>query len=165
MLLLYLSRRMNTTRAHCKTGDAAPAFDLPDQSGKRHNLKDYKGKTVVLYFYPKDDTPGCTKQSCEFRDTHASFKKKNAVILGVSPDSPASHQKFIKKFDLNFPLLADEDKAVSSAYGVWKLKKFMGREYMGVERSTFVIGPDGILKTVIRKVKPEGHAKDMLKEV
>jgi peroxiredoxin Q/BCP len=153
------------TTAKLDIGANAPKFELPDQTGQTHKLSDYKGKTVVLYFYPKDDTPGCTKQACEFRDTQASFKRKKAVVLGISPDAPKSHQKFVTKFDLNFPLLADEDKSVCNAYGVWKLKKFMGREYMGVERSTFVIGPDGKLKNILRKVKPEGHAQEMLGEI
>ena len=153
------------TTDELKIGGKAPAFDLPDEKGNRHTLKDYEGKTVVLYFYPKDDTPGCTTESCEFRDIQADFKKKDAVILGVSPDGPASHQKFSAKFNLNFPLLADEKQELSNAYGVWKLKKFMGKEYMGVERSTFIIGPDGNLKKIVRKVKPEGHAAEMLGEV
>ena len=155
---------MNTTK-ELEIGAPAPGFDLADETGKRHTLKDYAGKTVILYFYPKDDTPGCTIESCEFRDVNADFEKKDAVILGVSPDSPESHEKFIKKFDLNFPLLADEEKTLCNAYGVWKLKKFMGNEFMGVERSTFIIGPDGKLKAILRKVKPEGHAQAMLKEI
>ena len=153
------------TTKELKVGDKAPAFDCEDQAGKRHALKDYKGKTVILYFYPKDDTPGCTIQACEFRDNIAKFKVKDAVVLGVSPDSPESHQKFIAKFGLTFPLLADTDKKVCEAYDVWKKKSFMGREYMGVERSTFVIGPDGKLKVVERGVTPKGHAAAMLEAV
>lgn len=153
------------TTKELKIGDKAPAFDCADQSGKRHALKDYKGKTVVLYFYPKDDTPGCTIQACEFRDTVSKFNSKGAVVLGVSPDSPESHQRFINKFGLTFPLLADTEQKVCEAYGVWKKKAFMGREYMGVERSTFVIGPDGKLKLVERGVTPKGHAAAMLESV
>ena len=155
---------MKTTAA-LETGASAPAFDLLDEQGRRHALKDYLGKTVVLYFYPKDDTPGGTIQACAFRDEQAKFAGKRTVILGVSPDSAASHKKFVKKFGLSFPLLVDEDKSLCRAYGVWKLKKFMGREYEGVERSTFVIGPDGKLKAVLRNVKPEGHAQALLESL
>lgn len=153
------------TTTELKVGDAAPAFDAADETGKRHRLSDYKGKTVVLYFYPKDDTPGCTTEACDFRDNYKAFLKKGAVVLGVSPDSAASHQKFKKKFDLPFPLLADEDKALCSAYGVWKEKSMYGRKYMGVERSTFVIGPDGRIKDLVRKVSVTGHAAAMLEAV
>lgn len=148
-----------------KAGDKAPAFEAVDENGKKHALKDYKGKTVILYFYPKDDTPGCTIEACEFRDALADFKAKGAVVLGVSPDGPASHKKFIGKFGLTFPLLADEDKKLCEAFGVWKKKQFMGREYMGVERSTFVIGPDGKLAHVERGVTAKGHAAAMLEKV
>lgn len=147
-----------------KPGDKAPAFDCLDEKGQRHALKDYKGNTLILYFYPKDDTPGCTIQACEFRDTLADFKKKGAVILGVSPDSAASHQKFIKKFGLTFPLLSDESHVVCEAYGVWGKKSFMGKEYMGVERSTFVIGGDGRLVYLERGVTPKGHAAAILEK-
>lgn len=150
------------TNKDLKPGDKAPDFSCLDQAGKKHSLKDYKGKTVILYFYPKDDTPGCTIEACEFRDNLAAFKKKDAVVLGVSPDTPESHQKFINKFGLTFPLLADTEKKVCEAYGVWKKKQFMGREFMGVERSTFVIGPDGKLKLVERAVTAKGHAAAML---
>lgn len=146
-------------------GSPAPEFDAVDQDGKRHRLADYAGRAVVLYFYPKDDTPGCTVEACEFRDELGAFSAKRAAVLGVSPDSGLSHQKFVKKFGLPFPLLVDADKAICKAYGVWKKKKFMGREYLGVERSTFVIGPDGKLKEVVRQVKPQGHAKAMLEAV
>ncbi|MDE2292620.1 MAG: thioredoxin-dependent thiol peroxidase [Elusimicrobia bacterium] len=150
------------TTKELKTGDKAPAFDCLDETGARRQLKDFKGKTVVLYFYPKDDTPGCTIEACEFRDSLAKFKTKKTVILGVSPDDAASHAKFIQKFGLTFPLLADVDRKVCEAYGVWKKKSFMGREYMGVERSTFVIGPDGKLVHVERGVTAKGHAAAML---
>ncbi|TPW20109.1 MAG: peroxiredoxin Q/BCP [Elusimicrobia bacterium] len=148
-----------------EAGDKAPAFDCPDETGVKRTLKDYKGKTVVLYFYPKDDTPGCTVEACEFRDSVAKFKAKGAVVLGVSPDSPESHKKFIAKFGLTFPLLSDADHAVCEAYGVWKEKKFMGRVYMGVERSTFVIGPDGKLVYVENGVTAKGHAAAMLERI
>jgi peroxiredoxin Q/BCP len=146
-------------------GARAPQFSLVDQDGTTHTLKSYKGKTVILYFYPKDDTPGCTKEACDFRDRQTQLKKKGAVVLGVSPDAPAKHLKFIKKYDLNFTLLSDEEKTVCEDYGVWQLKKFMGREFMGVVRSTFVIGPDGKIKEAVRKVKVDGHADAMLEAI
>lgn len=143
-------------------GDAAPAFEALDETGKRHALRDYKGKTVVLYFYPKDSTPGCTTEACDFRDLSPKYAKKGAVVLGVSADSAKSHQNFKTKQSLNFPLLVDEDKALAKAYGVWKEKSMYGRTFMGIERSTFVIGPDGRLAQVIRKVSVAGHAAAVL---
>lgn len=151
--------------AEVQAGDAAPAFEATDELGKRHSLADYKGKTVVLYFYPKDNTSGCTTESCDFRDNYKAFLKKGAVVLGVSPDSPKSHQNFKTKLSLPFPLLADEDKKLCQAFGVWKEKSMYGRKYMGVERSTFVINPDGRIKDAIRKVRVLGHAKAMLEAV
>lgn len=146
-------------------GAKAPAFSALDQTGKTISLADFKGKTVVLYFYPKDDTPGCTTEACSFRDEHAALKKKGAVVLGVSPDSPKSHLKFVDKFTLPFTLLADTDHKIAEAYGVWVEKSMYGKTYMGVERSTFVIGPDGKLKAVYRKVKPAEHVADVLAEL
>ena len=143
-------------------GDKAPALSLPDQSGEPVSLKDFAGKQVVLYFYPKDDTPGCTTESCDFRDAATPIKKAGAVILGVSLDDKASHQKFIKKFDLPFSLLSDEEAAVSKAYGCYKEKNMYGRKYWGIERSTFVIDQAGKLKAIFRKVKVDGHADDVL---
>ena len=143
-------------------GAKAPAFSAPDQSGKIVSLSDFKGKKVVLYFYPKDDTPGCTTEACSFRDEHSAFLKKGAVVLGVSPDSAKSHTKFIEKFSLPFPLLADEDKKIANDYGVWVEKSMYGKKYMGVERSTFVIGGDGKLLAVYRKVKPAEHTSEVL---
>ena len=143
-------------------GNKAPELAIPDQDGKTVTLKDLKGKQVVLYFYPKDDTPGCTKESCDFRDSMASIKKTGAVILGVSLDGQASHQKFIKKFSLPFPLLSDESKTVSKAYGVYKEKSMYGKKYWGIERSTFVIDKDGTLKSIFRKVKVDGHVDEVL---
>jgi peroxiredoxin Q/BCP len=143
-------------------GAKAPAFSAPDQSGKTVSLGDFKGKKVVLYFYPKDDTPGCTTQACSFRDEHSVFLKKGAVVLGVSPDSAKSHTKFIEKFSLPFPLLADEDKTIAQAYGVWVEKSMYGKKYMGVERSTFVIDGDGKLAAIYRKVKPAEHIAEVL---
>jgi peroxiredoxin Q/BCP len=145
-----------------KEGDKAPAFDVATSGGGRLSLADYKGKNVILYFYPKDDTPGCTKEACAFRDDFAAFKKKGAVVLGVSPDSVKSRDKFVTKFKLPFTLLADEEKTIAQAYGVWGQKVFMGRKYMGVHRVTFLIGPDGVIKKIWPKVKPEEHAAEVL---
>jgi len=153
------------TATELAVGDAAPDFALTDDQGKPHKLSGYRGKTVVLYFYPKDNTPGCTQEACDLRDSHAKFRRKDAVVLGVSPDSEASHAKFKGKFELPFPLLADVDRKVCNAYGVWKEKSLYGRKFMGVERSTFVIGPDGKLTAVMRKVRVAGHAADLLARV
>jgi len=143
-------------------GDNAPDFSLADQNGAVHTLKQYAGKWVVLYFYPKDDTPGCTKEACSFRDNLGAVTKKGAVILGVSGDSTASHKKFATKYDLPFPLLADTEKAVINAYGVWKEKNMYGKKTMGVERSTFLIDPAGKIAAEWRKVKVDGHAEEVL---
>jgi len=143
-------------------GEKAPTLSLPDQSGDRVSLKDFRGKQVVLYFYPKDDTPGCTTESCDFRDASAPIKKAGAVILGVSLDGKESHQKFIKKFNLPFTLLSDEDAAVSKVYGCYKEKNMYGRKYWGIERSTFVIDQAGKLKAIFRKVKVTSHVDDVI---
>ena len=143
-------------------GKAAPQFTLSDAKGKKVALRDLKGKNVIVYFYPKDDTPGCTKEACDFRDSNAKIKRQGAVILGVSPDKVAKHEKFIDKYDLNFPLLADEDKKTCEAYGVWKEKSMYGRKYMGVERSTFLIGKNGKIVRAWRKVKVTGHSDEVL---
>jgi peroxiredoxin Q/BCP len=145
-----------------KEGTIAPAFELTNDVGETVRLKDLRGKQVVLYFYPKDDTPGCTKEACGFRDDYSRLRRAGAVILGVSPDSARSHTSFKEKFDLPFPLLADEDKKVCKLYGVWGKKKFMGREYMGVRRTTFLIGPDGKIARVFENVKADGHSQEVL---
>ncbi len=145
-----------------EAGSKAPDFSLADQTGKTVRLKDFKGTPVVLYFYPKDDTPGCTKESCEFRDAESAIRKAGAVVLGVSLDNEASHQKFIAKYSLPFSLLCDEGAKVSKAYGVYKEKNMYGRKYWGIERSTFVIDGTGVIKTAFRKVKVDGHAKEVL---
>ncbi|MDA1313990.1 MAG: thioredoxin-dependent thiol peroxidase [Acidobacteria bacterium] len=145
-----------------KVGNKAPEFAGVTDTGDKINLKDLRGKTVVLYFYPKDNTPGCTTESCDFRDSFAAFKKKNAVVLGVSPDSVKSHEKFKTKFELPFPLIADEDHSIAEKYGVWKEKSMYGRKYMGIERSTFVIAPDGKVAAIFDKVKVKGHVDDVL---
>jgi peroxiredoxin Q/BCP len=142
--------------------DKAPEFSLLDQDSKQVSLKDFKGKTVVLYFYPKADTPGWTVETSEFRDEYKKFQKAGAVVLGMSPDKPASQKKFADKYDIPFPLLADTDKKVAIAYDVLKEKNMYGKKVMGIERSTFVIGPDGKLKNIMRKVKAEGHAAEVL---
>lgn len=139
-------------------GKAAPAFTLATDTGETLSLQDLKGQKVVLYFYPKDDTSGCTAQACEFRDSMPRFTNDSAVILGVSPDSVKSHQKFKLKYELPFTLLADTEKTVAEAYGVWKEKSMYGRKYMGVERTTFLIDASGILRQIFEKVKPAGHA-------
>ena len=143
-------------------GKAAPAFTLTNDAGRKVSLKDLRGKRVILYFYPKDDTPGCTTQACAFRDAEADFASADAVVLGVSKDNVKSHQKFKTKFKLNFPLLAD-DAGVAEAYGVWKLKNMYGRTYMGIERSTFLIGEDGKVQAEWRKVSVPGHAAEVIK--
>lgn len=144
-----------------KAGDKAPDFKTLNQKGEEVQLSALKGKTVILYFYPKDDTPGCAVEACEFRDGYAKLKKK-AVLFGVSPDPAGAHVRFINKFKLPFDLLADEDKLVARAYGVWVKKSMYGREYMGVARTTFVIGRDGKIAHVFEKVKPQGHAEEVL---
>jgi thioredoxin-dependent peroxiredoxin len=144
-------------------GDKAPELAIPDQHGKAVTLKSFKGKQIVLYFYPKDDTPGCTKESCDFRDVESQILRAGGSIVGVSLDGKESHQKFIKKFGLPFPLLSDEDAAISKAYGVYKEKNMYGKKYWGIERSTFVIDPEGNLKAIFRKVSVDGHADEVLK--
>jgi peroxiredoxin Q/BCP len=143
-------------------GKPAPDFELASDTGERVKLSALHGKPVVLYFYPKDDTPGCTKQACDIRDAWGAFRQAGAVVLGVSPDGAASHAKFKAKYELPFTLLADPGHEVAEAYGVWGQKSFAGRKYMGVERSTFVIGADGSIVKVMRKVDPKKHAADVL---
>ena len=145
-----------------KEGDVAPGFSAATNGGGRVSLADFKGKNVVLYFYPKDDTPGCTREACAFRDHFAEFQKRGAVVLGVSTDSAKSHDKFAGKYKLPFTLLADEDKKIVEAYGVWGEKTFMWRKFTGTQRVTFLIGPDGRIKKIWPKVKPEEHAAEVL---
>lgn len=145
-----------------EVGKKAPDFSLMNQDGKKISLKDYLGKKVVLYFYPKDDTSGCTKEACNFRDEFPKFTKTKAVILGVSPDTVKSHKKFAEKYNLNFDLLADEEKKVVEKYEVWKEKSMYGRKYMGVERTTFIIDEKGKIKTIFNKAKVDGHNKEVL---
>jgi peroxiredoxin Q/BCP len=143
-------------------GQIAPELSIPDQHGKPVTLKSFKGKQVVLYFYPKDDTPGCTKESCDFRDVESQILRAGGMIVGVSLDGKESHQKFIKKFGLPFPLLSDEDAVIAKAYGVYKEKSMYGRKYWGIERSTFIIDTEGKVKAIFRKVKVDGHADEVL---
>jgi len=143
-------------------GDYAPAFSLPDDTGNIVNSSELRGKKVVVYFYPKDDTPGCTTEACSFRDGIQELREKGAVVFGVSADSVSSHRKFSEKFQLNFPLLSDESKAMIQAYGVWKEKSLYGRKYMGIERTTVVINEDGTIRKIFPKVKVNGHFTEVL---
>ena len=158
------SKRLDskTVVAKLKEGDKAPDFAVPDAEGNVVRSKDLRGQKVVLYFYPKDDTPGCTKEACSFRDSFAKFKKRGIEVFGVSLDSEKSHQKFAKKFDLPFRLLADTERKLSDAYGTYGEKKFMGRTYMGNHRMTFLIDEKGKIKKIFGKVKPEDHAEEVL---
>tara|TARA_B110000438_G_C15677004_1_gene590640 strand:+ start:470 stop:982 length:513 start_codon:yes stop_codon:yes gene_type:complete len=146
-----------------KTGDKAPAINSIDQNGEQITLEQFKGKKIVLYFYPKDMTPGCTIQSCDLRDNHKALLDKGYVVLGCSADTPEKHQKFIAKYELPFSLISDESKEVLNAYGVWGPKKFMGRSYEGISRTTFVIDENGIIEDIITKVKTKQHTSQILK--
>jgi len=148
--------------SNLQEGDSAPPISLPTHSGDHFELSSLKGKNVVLYFYPKADTPSCTKESCEFRDASQKFSHANTVIVGVSPDKSAAQAKFRNKFDLPFTLLADVEHKAADDYGVWKEKSMYGKKYMGIERTTFLIDPDGKIKKIFPKVKVEGHAEDVL---
>ncbi|HEV2455880.1 MAG TPA: thioredoxin-dependent thiol peroxidase [Verrucomicrobiae bacterium] len=153
---------MATETVILKEGDEAPDFSAVASGGMKMSLSDFKGKNVILYFYPKDDTPGCTKEACGFRDSFGQIKKRGALVLGVSKDTAKSHDKFAEKFDLPFPLLSDEDHKIAEAYGVWGEKKFMGRTYTGTHRVTFLIGGDRRIKKIWRDVKPDVHAEEVL---
>ena len=146
-------------------GIPAPDFELMDDSGKLRRLSEFRGKNVILYFYPKDDTPGCTKEACNFRDDYSAYAKAGVIILGVSPDSVESHVKFKKKFQLQFPLLADDGHKICDLYGVWGPKKFMGKEYEGVLRTTFLIDGEGTVKRVYENVRPAEHSDELLSEL
>lgn len=148
-----------------QVGDVAPLFSAPGTGGRTVALAEFRGKPVVLYFYPKDDTPGCTKEACGFRDQHADFEKAGAVVLGVSPDPVKSHDKFTAKFSLPFTLVSDADHQIAEAYGVWGEKQFMGRTYQGVHRVTFLIGGDGRIQAIWPEVKPERHAAEVLARI
>lgn len=148
-----------------KPGDLAPDFKLMSDEEKEVNLKDFRGKQIVLFFYPKDDTSGCTAEACSFRDNIKLFEKKNAVVIGVSKDSVKSHKKFKTKYDLNFPLLADETKETLDAYGVWKEKSMYGKKYMGIERTTFIIDEKGKIKEIFNKVSVKDHTPEVLNKL
>jgi thioredoxin-dependent peroxiredoxin len=148
-----------------QAGQKAPEFQLPDQDGKVHSLENYKGKWIVLYFYPKDDTPGCTKEACGFRDNSTKLTDKNIVVLGVSKDKVSSHKKFANKFELNFPLLSDESKEMIQSYEALGEKKFMGKTFMGIHRYTYLINPEGSIAKAYEKVDPSIHADEILKDV
>lgn len=152
----------NIPQLTLKEGDVAPAFSAATNGGGKASLADFKGTNVVLYFYPKDDTPGCTKEACAFRDNFSELKERGVVVLGVSTDPVKSHDKFVDKFKLPFPLLADEDRKIVLAYGVWGEKSFMGRKYIGTHRVTFLIGPDGRIKKIWPQVKPDEHVQEIL---
>ncbi|MCJ7717573.1 MAG: thioredoxin-dependent thiol peroxidase [Anaerolineales bacterium] len=147
---------------YLSVGQKAPEFLLPNENGELHSLNDYDGQHILLYFYPKDDTPGCTTEACNFRDDYSQYNNANVVILGVSPDTPASHLKFKKKYHLPFPLLADEGHRVCELYGVWGPKKNFGKEYDGVHRTTYLIDPAGFIKEVFKKVSPANHSAEVL---
>jgi len=146
-------------------GRIAPEFELLDGEGNIHRLSDYQGQMVVLYFYPKDDTPGCTKEACSFRDAYQDFKDAGVEVIGISPDSEKSHSDFIEKYELPFTLLSDAEHQVCEAYGVWGIKKSFGRDYEGVYRTTFVIDPEGKIKRVFENVKPSDHSQEVLEEL
>lgn len=146
-------------------GMKAPLFEATDQDGKTVRLKDYLGRKIVLYFYPKDDTPGCTKEACAFRDNFPKFEEIGVEVFGVSIDSEKRHKKFVEKYELPFRLVADEDKKIVQDYGVWGLKKFMGREYMGTNRVTYLIGENGAIEHVWPKVKPAEHAEELIEYI
>jgi peroxiredoxin Q/BCP len=148
-----------------KEGDKAPLFTVETNGGGKISLADFLGQNVILYFYPKDDTPGCTKEACSFRDHFKELKQRGAVVLGVSTDPVKSHDKFVEKFKLPFPLLADIDKKIVTAYGVWGEKSFMGRKYLGTNRVTFLIGADGKIKKIWPLVKPEAHVAEILENL
>ncbi|MBN20606.1 MAG: thioredoxin-dependent thiol peroxidase [Bdellovibrionaceae bacterium] len=146
-------------------GKKAPAFTGVTDSGEKVSLKDFKGKTVVLYFYPKDMTPGCTTEACDFRDSMTRLKRKKVVVIGVSADSVARHEKFRDKHDLNFPLISDEDLKICKAYGVWQKKKLYGKEFMGIVRTTFIIDSEGKIKKIFPKVKVKGHVDEIIESL
>ncbi|WDF53292.1 thioredoxin-dependent thiol peroxidase [Paenibacillus sp. KACC 21273] len=149
------------TVSELQIGQPVPEFTLEASGGQEISLSDYRGKKVVLYFYPKDSTPGCTQEACDFRDSSAAYEQKGAVVLGISPDPVKSHDKFVQKYELSFPLLSDPDHAVAEAFGVWQLKKMYGKEYEGIVRSTFLIDEEGILIKAWNKVKVKGHTEEV----
>ena len=150
---------------HLREGDKAPDFNMLNEEGKNVALEDFKGKKLVLFFYPKDDSPGCTKEACNLRDNYRKLQKEGYEVLGVSPDTSKKHKKFIDKYEFQYSLLADCDKEVINSYGIWGPKKFMGREYDGLHRTTFIISEEGIIEKIIEKVKTKDHANQILEEM
>lgn len=146
-------------------GSSAPNFSLPDQDGKMHTLSEYRGRWILIYFYPKDDTPGCTKEACMIRDAFPRFEGVHAEVFGISKDSVASHKSFSEKYELQFPLLSDENREVIESYGVWREKKMMGKSYMGTARTSFLIDPEGVIQKIYESVKPEVHAEEVLADL
>ena len=159
------ARASDASIAAVRVGQTAPDFTLPDQSGKTHQLAAYRGQWVLVYFYPKDDTPGCTREACGLRDRFAEFQQLKAVVLGISVDSVESHKEFAGKLKLPFPLLADGQKKVVQAYGVWGEQQFMGKTYLGISRTSFLIDPKGTIAKIYPKVKPEEHTEEILKDL
>lgn len=157
--------RLKEVSMKLKIGRKAPAFTLPDQNGKPVKLSDFKGQWVLLYFYPKDNTPGCTKEACGMRDKMPDFKRLGFSVLGISVDNPTSHRKFADRYDLCFPLLADEEKKIVKTYGVWGKKKFMGKEFMGTRRQSFLVDPEGTIVKIYEKVNPQEHAQEVLEDL
>ena len=155
---------MSTDTPQLQAGDPAPDFSGTDQNGNTVRLSDFRGQKLILYFYPKDDTPGCTKEACNLRDNHERLQSQGYKILGVSVDDEASHQKFIEKYDLNFPLLADTDQSIVNAYGVWGERNMYGKKFMGTKRTTFVIDEEGKIEHIFKKVKTEEHADQILEK-
>ena len=159
------ARASEQEHAGVQVGQTAPDFTLSDQFGTPHHLASYRGQWVLVYFYPKDDTPGCTTEACGLRDRFSEFQKIKAVVLGISTDSVESHKKFADKFKLPFPLLSDNQKSVVQAYGVWGEKQFMGKTYLGISRTSFLIDPKGKIAKIYPKVKPEEHTEDILRDL
>lgn len=165
VLSLEFSKEDLDRKISLKPGDLAPLFSLEDSSGKIVKLEDFRGKNVILYFYPKDNTPGCSTEACEFSKAYDEFIDHDSVIIGISPDSPASHLSFAKKFGLRHILLSDPDKEVSKAYGSWQVRKNYGKTYLGIVRSTFFINKDGLIAKVYKSVRPQGHASKVLEDI
>lgn len=159
------SKNRSAEAVELKVGQKAPDFTLPSDTGEKISLKDFRGKKVVLYFYPKDDTPGCTKEACSFRDNINQILERQAVVIGVSADSIESHKKFKEKYNLNFPLLSDEKHRVLEKYGVWKERSLYGKKFMGTERTTFIIDENGRIAHIFRKVKVDGHTEEVLRKL
>jgi peroxiredoxin Q/BCP len=151
--------------AELREGDPAPDFSLPSTTGATISLHDFRGHDVILYFYPKDDTPGCTKEACDFRDAHDTIGRRNAIVLGISPDGVSKHDRFATKFDLPFPLLADTDHAIADAYGAWGERNYLGRRFDGILRSTFLIDKEGKIRKIWRQVKVDGHAEEVVEAI